>query len=127
MLSFAAVDADPTAQLQSLTDEFADRVGTVDDDEALYALQVEYLGKKGKLTKLAFRVLLSFKASACHLDRLVPKAARIASLKRRTLENVECARDVKKSMTDGGVYMDNNATTRASNAWNGFTSWVSGG
>ncbi len=52
MLSFAAVDDDATAQLQSLTDELSERVGTVGDADALYALQVEYLGKKGKLTKL---------------------------------------------------------------------------
>ena len=52
MLSFAAVDDDATAQLQSLTDELSERVGTVGNADALYALQVEYLGKKGKLTKL---------------------------------------------------------------------------
>lgn len=43
---------DPTQQLSTLHAEFADKVAQASDEEALYAVQVEYLGKKGSVSRL---------------------------------------------------------------------------
>lgn len=45
-------NGDPTSELGALQAELEAKVGDVTDQDALYALSVEYIGKKGKVTRL---------------------------------------------------------------------------